>query len=392
MDDPRDPRDLPDPSDRNDSPDFEREGSAPEPEEEFESQPLLTPFEPETADGTEQPADEVGRVVETDETATAEWPAADVASGPPPGDVETYSAAPVADAPDTEQRSAEERPPSEVEAYASQPAADEPAATTAHTVPATGIGESTQCPRCGTENRPGLAFCRNCGQRLMAAGAAATVERPGTPEGTEACPRCGTHNRAGTAFCQNCGANLRAAETAAGYVPPAVASKAAPPAPVVTERRHAVLGPIVLLIGAIGLATGWLLPFAFGSGSLYERAAGSGGYGVAFWNGYSSVGAGLVDHAYFGVAAVAPIVVLLVLLLAIAGFVKAVPGRLQGIGLAIALVWSIAMAVLFVLVEVLGGAGSGLADMLRNLSPGGIILFLASLIVLIGTLTRFARG
>jgi hypothetical protein len=61
-------------------------------------------------------------------------------------------------------------------------------------------------------------------------------------------------------------------------------------------------------------------------------------------------------------------------------------------GLAIALVWSIGMAVLFVLVELLGGAGSGLADMLRNLSPGGIIVFLASLIVLIGTLTRFARG
>jgi hypothetical protein len=381
MDDPRDPRDLPDPSEPRDPADFAPEDSAPEasapegsasePAEEFESQPLLTPFEPDGAEEEGGAADEVGRVVEADaspeadETATAEWPAADVGSGPPP---------------------------SEVEANASQPAADEPQLATAHTVPATGIGETTQCPRCGTENRPGLAFCRNCGQRLMAAGAAATIERPGTPEGTEACPRCGTHNRAGTAFCQNCGANLRAVETAAGYVPPAVAPSTAPAAAVVTERRHAVLGPIVLLIGAIGLATGWLLPFAFGSDSLYERAAGSGGYGVAFWNGYSSVGAGLVDHAYFGVAAVAPLIVLLVVILAVAGFVKAAPGRLQGMGLAIALVWSIGMAVLFVLVELLGGAGSGLADMLRNLSPGGIIVFLASLIVLIGTLTRFARG
>ena len=91
----------------------------------------------------------------------------------------------------------------------------------AHAVPAgeEAIGESTQCPRCGTENRPGLAFCRNCGQRLVAAGVASTVERPGAPEGTMACPRCGTHNRAGVAFCQNCGANLRGA--APGYVPPA---------------------------------------------------------------------------------------------------------------------------------------------------------------------------
>ena len=81
------------------------------------------------------------------------------------------------------------------------------------------IGESTQCPRCGTENRPGLAFCRNCGQRLVAAGLAPTVERLGAPEGTLACPRCGTHNRAGVAFCQNCGANLPPAATP-GYVPP----------------------------------------------------------------------------------------------------------------------------------------------------------------------------
>lgn len=101
---------------------------------------------------------------------------------------------------------------------------------------------------------------------------------------------------------------------------------------------------------------------------------------------------GLIPHAYFGFAAPVPLLVLLVVVLAIAGIVKASPGRLQGIGLAIALVWSIGLAVLFVAVEVFGGAGSGLADMLRSLTPGGIILFLASLIVLIGTLTRFARG
>ena len=393
MDDPRDPREAQgEAQNRQEAePDeavgrIEPEGSAEEaaapqppdePADEFESQPSFA---------TEHDAAE---------DATAEWPATDQAQQPPPVEAETYSAPP---AEGFEERApdAEERAPSEVEAYASQvAAADEGSATAAaHTVPATGVGESTQCPRCGTENRPGLAFCRNCGQRLMAAGAAATVERPGTPDGTQACPRCGTHNRAGTAFCQNCGANLRAAETAAaGYVPPSVAREPVEATrAAAAERRHAILGPVVLLIGAIGLATGWLLPFPYGAGSLYERAMGSGGYGVGFWDGYSTVDPGLIPHAYFGFAAPVPLLVLLVVVLAIAGIVKASPGRLQGIGLAIALVWSIGLAVLFVAVEVFGGAGSGLADMLRSLTPGGIILFLASLIVLIGTLTRFARG
>ena len=157
--------------------------------------------------------------------------------------------------------SASEPPPSEVEAYpaSAQPAESEgeeaaaraAAVTAAHSVPdaESATGESTQCPRCGTENRPGLAFCRNCGQRLIAAGVASTVERPGTPEGTMACPRCGTHNRAGVAFCQNCGANLRG--TAPGYVPPAVAAEAGAAA-VAAERAGAVLGPVVLLIGMVG--------------------------------------------------------------------------------------------------------------------------------------------
>ena len=45
-----------------------------------------------------------------------------------------------------------------------------------------GLSESTRCPRCGTENRAGVAFCKSCGQRLVAAGAA-TVARPSAPEG-----------------------------------------------------------------------------------------------------------------------------------------------------------------------------------------------------------------
>ncbi len=79
-----------------------------------------------------------------------------------------------------------------------------------------------------------------------------------------ACPRCGTHNRAGVAFCQNCGANLRGA--APGYVPPAVAGEPHTET-VVVGRRGAVLGPVVLLIGLVGIVTGYLLPFLYGSGS-----------------------------------------------------------------------------------------------------------------------------
>ncbi len=288
------------------------------------------------------------------------------------------------------EESRSEPPPGEAEAYVGAPPVaprrDEEV-TAAHTVPATAVGESTQCPRCGTENRPGIAFCRNCGQRLVAPGAAATLQRPGTPEGTQACPRCGTHNRAGTAFCQNCGANLRA--PAPGYVPPAV--EAAPAEAAAPAAARAVLGPIVLLIGAIGLITGWLLPFLSG-GSLFDRALGSGGYGAALWNGFSTTSGALADQIYYALAAAVPLLVLLLVLLVIGGFVRARPGVLQASGLIVALLWAIGLVILFVLVELLPSTGGSLTDMLRGLSPAGIIFFLASLIVVIGTLTRFGRS
>jgi hypothetical protein len=313
-------------------------------------------------------------------------PAVEAAESPP-SEVEAYPAAaePVWEP-------APEPPPSEVEAY---PAAIEPeavaaaAVTGAHAVPAaeSATGESTQCPRCGTENRPGLAFCRNCGQRLVAAGVSTTVERPGTPEGTMACPRCGTHNRAGVAFCQNCGANLRGA--APGYVPPAVAGEEV--AEVEVERRGAVLGPVVLLIGLVGIVTAYLLPFAYGSGSLFERAFGADGYGAAFWSAYPD-GSGIADQAYFGLAAAAPILGLLLLALAAAGFVRATPGTLQVVGLGITLVWSVGLILLFVVVELAANWGGDIVGLLRDLTPAGIIFFLAGLIVVIGALTRFGRS
>jgi hypothetical protein len=288
---------------------------------------------------------------------------------------------------------AEEPVPSEVEAYPAAAATDAapiPETAAAHAVPAaeSATGESTQCPRCGTENRPGLAFCRNCGQRLVAAGVASTVERPGVPEGTQACARCGTHNRSGVAFCQNCGANLRG--TAPGYVPPAVAEEGGDAAEV--ERRGAILGPIVLLIGLVGIITAYLLPFAYGAGSLFDRAYGADGYGIAFWNGYPDVNATLADQAYFGLAAPAPLFGLLLLALAVAGFVRAAPGMLQRIGLGIALLWSVGLIVLFVVVELAASWSGDIVALLRDLSPAGIIFFLAALIVLIGTLTRFGRS
>lgn len=273
-------------------------------------------------------------------------------------------------------------PPSgEVEAYAVPPADPGSTGLAAHSVPATPLGESTRCPRCGTENRLGIAFCRECGQRLIASGASSTLARPTPPDATMACPRCGTHNRAGAAFCANCGANLRGG-------PPG----AAPPV-VVPELGRALLGPIVLLIGAVGIATGWLLPFPFGSGSLFDRAfAAPDGYGVGFWSGYAAVGGGIPGQAYFGFAAPAPLLVALLVALSLAGVLQRAPGTVQRIGLLVGLLWGAGLAVLFVVVELIGGPGGGLLELLRSLSPGGIIFLLAGLIVVIGTLTRLARA
>lgn len=317
---------------------------------------------------------------------------------PPPSEVEAYAApppvAPIEPAaaeslvPPIEPTPAESLVPP-IEPIPAEPAIPAVAPIEAQAVPPveSATGESTLCPHCGTENQAGLSFCRNCGQRLVAAGISTTVERPAAPEGTMACPRCGTHNRAGVSFCQNCGANLRGAS--AGYVPPAAqgetTSAAAP-----VERGGAVLGPVVLLIGIVGLVTGYLLPFAFGSDSLFERAFGAGGHGISFWTAYPD--GGLADQAYFGLAAAVPLLAVLLGILAIAGFVRARPGMLQVAGLVIALLWSIGLIVGFVAVEVGGNWSGDVVRMLGNLTPAGIILFLASLIVVIGGLTRFGRS
>jgi hypothetical protein len=150
---------------------------------------------------------------------------------------------------------------------------------------------------------------------------------------------------------------------------------------------------LVLLVGAAGLVTAWLLPFAYGTGSLWDRSFGApGGYGLSFWNGYAAVTGGLLDSAYFGFAAAAPILVALLVLLALGGFLRAAPGVLQIIGLLIAVVWSIGLVGSFISLEVVGNWNGDLVALLRAMTPAGIIFLLASLIVLIGSITRLARS
>jgi hypothetical protein len=367
-------------------------GGTAEGDESAPSDTWTDPEQPERVIG--EPEDASGAPAEIESWPSQEPPADESPAWTAEEDAEPGSDGEPAGAESWDRR---EPPPEEVEAHpASGAPVEEPAATmaagaSAQAVPDTegATGESTQCPRCGTENRPGLSFCRSCGQRLVAAGVASTVERPGTPEGTMACPRCGTHNRAGVAFCQNCGANLRG--TAEGYVPPAAVEERAPAAE--PARRGAILGPVVLLIGLVGLVTAYLLPFLYGAGnSLFERAWGAGGYGIAFWNGYPDVNATLADQAYFGLAGPVPLLGLLLVVLAVAGFVRAAPGPLQAVGLGIALLWSVGLIVLFVIVELAANWGGDLVGVLRVLTPAGIIFFLSSLIVLIGALTRFSRG
>lgn len=305
----------------------------------------------------------------------------DAAQAEAPGE---SAAAPETPEPAPPEPAASQPAPSEAEAWVvpPPPAPANPDLIPAHAVPATPLSEGTRCPRCGADNRPGIAFCRSCGQRLMAPGAPAGVERPAPPEGSQACPRCGTHNRAGVPFCQNCGANLRPSEAAA--VAPAVAPQPA-------AARRAVLGPVVLLIGAAGILTGWLLPFEFGGASLWDRSYGApGGYGIAFWEAYPD--GPIAEAAYYGLAAPGPVLVLILAALAVAGLLRAEPCIVQRIGLAIALVWGLGLAGLFVLVELVGGPGGDLVQVLRALSPGGIIFLLAGLIVVIGSLTRLWRA
>ena len=245
--------------------------------------------------------------------------------------------------------------------------------------------DPTVCRRCGTANRPGISFCVTCGQRLVVA-EEATLARPAPSAEPAPCPRCGAMNRAGSAFCSECGFNIRpAVPQAEGEVPPFASATAA------RVSTRAWLGPIVLLIAAAGLATAWFLPFALGTGSLADMALGPDGYGLAFWTGYPT-DAGLLQSMYFGFAAPLPVLAGLLIVLAVTGAVRGSPGRVQRIGLGIAIAWCAALAALFVIVEIGSGLGDNLIGLLRGLSPAGLIGFLSGVIGTIGGVTRLAGG
>ena len=110
-------------------------------------------------------------------------------------------------------------------------------------------------------------------------------------------------------------------------MPPAVATTGAAAAAEEQEvAGHAVLGPVVLLVGALGMATGWLLPFYSGTGSLYDRSFGDpAGYGISFWTAYDDF-SGLAAQAYFGFAAPVPLLVALLVVLAVRASSRPRPG------------------------------------------------------------------
>lgn len=263
-------------------------------------------------------------------------------------------------------------PPAEAEAMTGTPPVSPP--PEAHVVP--GADGGVRCPRCGTTNRAGVSFCASCGGRLIAA-SAATQERPGEVAAFGACPRCGSANRADAVFCANCGQALQA-------FAPTPAERAAP-----TRARRALLGPLVLLIAAAGLLAAWFLPFGLVGQSLAEHLFGPAGTGPAFWTGYPG-GASVIESAFYAIAAPLPLVSALLVVLAVAGLLRAVAGRGQRGGAWIAIVWSAGFIAGFLLVEVAGGFDSGLIGLLRGMSPAGLIGFLASLIAIVGAVTRLA--
>ena len=139
-------------------------------------------------------------------------------------------------------------------------------------------------------------------------------------------------------------------------MPPPVATTGAAAAAEEQEvAGHAVLGPVVLLVGALGMATGWLLPFYSGTGSLYDRSFGDpAGYGISFWTAYDDF-SGLGPRRPTSASPPDPA----------AGRPAGRPGCKGIVKLRLgccrssawyALVWAIGLLILFVLVEVPGSS------------------------------------
>jgi len=224
------------------------------------------------------------------------------------------------------------------------------------------------------------------------------MARPASASESAPCPRCGALNRPGSAFCSECGFNIRSATVTSATATsstdiagPAATGPEAPATNAPAVSAHAWLGPLVLAIAAAGMITAWFLPFSLAPDSLATQALGPGGYEIAFWSGYPA-DAGLLESAYFGLAAPLPLLALLMVVLAIAGVAWGVPGRIQRVGLGVVIAWCLAFAALFVVVEIGSGLGDDLIGLLRGLSPAGLIGFLSGGIGAIGAATRLAGG
>jgi ribosomal protein L40E len=69
-----------------------------------------------------------------------------------------------------------------------------------------------RCPNCGTENRPDLRFCEQCGTLLEAAALPGVEEARSEVAALQSCPRCGARSRAAARFCRQCGTPLETIE------------------------------------------------------------------------------------------------------------------------------------------------------------------------------------
>ncbi len=83
---------------------------------------------------------------------------------------------------------------------------------------------SGHCSQCGTQNPPGMNFCRQCGNSLATVSPAQAPPAQAAPPpagvgGMQLCPTCGGQTPTGFAFCQQCGTRL-GGSVAAGAVAP----------------------------------------------------------------------------------------------------------------------------------------------------------------------------
>jgi hypothetical protein len=96
--------------------------------------------------------------------------------------------------------------------------------------PVAGVPIGATCHTCRTVNPPGMQFCKMCGTQLMSAAQPSVPARaptPGPSVGSSgagatqvfACQSCSKPTPAGFVFCQNCGARLEAPSPAPPVIP-----------------------------------------------------------------------------------------------------------------------------------------------------------------------------